>query len=213
MNDSITTENSNKKNNSQERQQYLTFYSQNEIFAIAIVHVKEIREYSKLTPVPQMPLFIGGVINLRGAAVPVVDLSSRYGDQKSEVTKRSCIVIVEAPVSESETQVIGVLVDAVSEVLTIPASEIEPAPSFGSSFRSDFIEGMGKFKDDEFVIILDVKKMLSAKDLEILGKNVESPEAKSELPDDKAVVQENSDLIESEKNAQLDASEVDDNDK
>ncbi len=105
--------------------------------------IKEIIEYGSLTTVPMMPGFIRGVINLRGAVVPVVDLSARFGRKSSEVTRRSCIVVLEVE-TDGEQQDVGVVVDSVSEVLAIPASEIEPPPSFGAKIRADFISGMGK---------------------------------------------------------------------
>jgi purine-binding chemotaxis protein CheW len=151
----------------QEEAQYLTFLLGKEMFAINILGIKEIIEYGNLTSVPMMPGFIRGVINLRGAVVPVVDLSARFGRAASVVTRRSCIVIIETE-SEGEKQDIGVMVDSVSEVLEIPAAEIEPAPSFGVKIRADFINGMGKVKD-KFVIILDVVKVLSANELAMLS--------------------------------------------
>ena len=100
-------------------QQYLTFLLGGEMFAVGILNVKEIIEYGNLTEIPMMPPFIRGVINLRGSVVPVVDLSARFGHAQSEVGKRSCIVIVE--VSESDFRHdIGIMVDAVSEVIEIP---------------------------------------------------------------------------------------------
>jgi purine-binding chemotaxis protein CheW len=150
-----------------EEAQYLTFLLGSEMFAIDILGIKEIIEYGNLTAVPMMPDFIRGVINLRGAVVPVVDLSARFGRAASAVTRRSCIVIIEAE-SDGEKQDIGVVVDSVSEVLEIPEAEIEPAPSFGAKIRTDFIKGMGKVKD-KFVIILDANKVLSVDEMAMLS--------------------------------------------
>lgn len=151
----------------QEPQQYLTFMLGGEVFAIGILHIKEIIEYGQLTTVPMMPAFIRGVINLRGAVVPVVDLASRFGGKPSQVTRRSCIVILEMDV-EDEIQVMGVVVDAVNEVLEIAATEIEPPPSFGTRVRTDFIQGMGKVQE-RFVIILNVNNVLSSEELALIG--------------------------------------------
>jgi purine-binding chemotaxis protein CheW len=148
----------------QEPQQYLTFMLGGEVFAIGILHIKEIIEYGQLTTVPMMPEFIRGVINLRGAVVPVVDLASRFGGKPSPITRRSCIVILELQVEE-DTQVIGVVVDAVNEVLEIAGSDIEPPPAFGTRIRTDFIQGMGKVKE-KFVILLNVNSVLSADEME-----------------------------------------------
>jgi len=154
----------------QEPQQYLTFMLGGEVFAIGILHIKEIIEYGHLTTVPMMPEFIRGVINLRGSVVPVVDLSSRFGGRRSEVTRKSCIVILELH-AEDETQVIGVVVDAVNEVLEIAAGDIEPPPSFGTRIRTDFIAGMGKVQD-RFVIILNVQRILSVDELAMISQAV-----------------------------------------
>ena len=144
--------------------QYLTFVLGGEIFAIGILSIKEIMEFAELTSVPMMPACIRGVINLRGAVVPVVDLSTRFGRQRTQTTRRTCIVIVEVALEGEERQDIGVIVDAVNEVLEIPASEIEPAPSFGTRMRPEFIRGMGKV-GGRFVIILDTNKVLSDAEL------------------------------------------------
>ncbi|MGE5650868.1 MAG: chemotaxis protein CheW, partial [Bacillota bacterium] len=120
-------------------------------------------EYGGVTTVPMMPDCIRGVINLRGAVVPVMDLSSRFGRRATEVGKRTCIVIVEIEAG-GEQQVVGVMVDAVNAVLEIPASEIEPAPSFGAKIRTDFIAGMGKV-GGKFVILLNVDNVLSAEEV------------------------------------------------
>ena len=139
------------------------------MFAIAILNIKEIIEYGNLTEVPMMPSFIRGVINLRGIVVPVVDLSSRFGRNKTEVSRRTCIVIIEVQGSDETKQDIGVMVDSVSEVLEIPRGEIEPPPAFGAKIRVDFIRGMGKV-DGKFVIILNADKVLSVDELSMLGQ-------------------------------------------
>ncbi|RJF98907.1 chemotaxis protein CheW [Noviherbaspirillum saxi] len=148
--------------------QYLTFMLSGETFAIGILAIKEIIEYGGLTEVPMMPDCIRGVINLRGAVVPVMDMSARFGKPPTAVTKRTCTVIVEIE-AEGEQQVVGVMVDAVNAVLEIPASEIEPAPHFGAKIRSDFIEGMGKV-NGKFVILLNVDNVLSVDEIGSLAQ-------------------------------------------
>ena len=147
--------------------QYLTFMLGGEAFAIGILCIKEIIEYGHLTEVPMMPASVRGVINLRGAVVPVMDLQARFGRPASAVTKRTCIVIVELD-SATESQVIGVMVDAVNEVLDLPASDIEPPPSFGAAIRRDFVSGMAKVRGN-FVIVLDVANVLSIEDFSPLA--------------------------------------------
>ena len=160
--------------------QYLTFLIKGEMFAINILGVKEIIEYGNITPIPLMPDVIRGVINLRGAVVSVVDLNARFGNAASTVTRRSCIVIIETQGQEGDqeggSQDIGVVVDAVSEVLTIPRQEIEPPPSFGARIRADFISGMGKV-NGKFVILLNTQKVLSIDEMALLHEITHHPDA------------------------------------
>ncbi len=149
-------------------QQYLTFLLEGEMFAVGILNVKEIIEYGTVTSIPMMPPFIRGVINLRGSVVPVVDLSSRFGNNPAQVSRRTCIVIVEVMDGE-ERHDIGIVVDAVSEVLEIPRTDIEPPPSFGAKIRADFITGMGKVNGN-FVIILNVGQVLSVEEISLLSQ-------------------------------------------
>jgi len=143
----------------EEQQQYLTFMLSGETYAIGILRIKEIIQYGQLTEVPRMPDFILGVINLRGAVVPVIDLSARFGKPPTSIGRRNCIIIIEVAIGE-ETQSVGVMVDTVNAVLEIPACEIEPAPTFGTHIRADFIAGMGKI-NGKFVIILNIQHVLS----------------------------------------------------
>src|SRR5690348_14300484 len=144
--------------------QYLTFTLAGETFAIGILAVKEIIEYRALTEVPMMPACVRGVINLRGAVVPVMDALARFGRASSQVGKRTCIVIVEIA-HEDERHVVGVVVDSVSEVIEIPAADIEPPPSFGARIRSDFVAGMGKVRG-KFVILLNAQRVLALDEIQ-----------------------------------------------
>lgn len=157
-----------------EEGQYLTFLLDKEMFAIEILCIKEIIEYGQITEVPMMPDFVRGVINLRGAVVPVIDLQVRFGRSSTEVGKRTCIVIVEVTAND-EHQVFGVVVDAVSAVIEIPEQDIEKAPSFGTNIRHDFIDGMGKV-DGGFVIILSVSHVLSVAELAQLAGGMKALE-------------------------------------
>jgi len=153
-----------------EEKQYLTFMLGGEMFSISILCIKEIIWYANLTEVPMMPACIRGVINLRGAVVPVMDLSSRFGKPSTAVTKSTCIVIIEVQTqNEGEHQNMGVVVDSVQAVLEIPTSEIEPAPTFGAKIRSDFIEGIGKV-NGKFVILLNVNQVLSTEEIGQMGQ-------------------------------------------
>ena len=159
-----------KKN--QEESQYLTFLSGTEVFGIGILHVKEIKEYASVTTIPMMPEYVKGVINLRGNVVPIIDLPVRFGREKSIISKRTCIIIVEIAF-EDESMDIGILVDAVNEVIDIPADLIDPPPSFGSKIRIEFIEGIGKL-ENQFVILLNVNKTLSVSELSVIEERVNS---------------------------------------
>lgn len=152
---------------SEEQQQYLTFMLGGETFAIGILRIKEIIEYGQLTEVPRMPDFIRGVINLRGSVVSVIDLGARFGKQPASISRRTCVVIIEIE-HEGEQQVVGVMVDAVNEVLDIPPEQVEPAPNFGANIRADFIQGMGKV-EGKFVIILNVNHVLSLDEMSTLA--------------------------------------------
>lgn len=140
----------------------------NDAYAIGILSIKEIIEYTTMTEGPLMPACVRGVINLRGAVVPVMDLQVRFGQTPSPVTKRTCIVIVEVLGPEGQ-QVMGVVVDAVNEVLDIDASDIEPPPAFGTRIRTDFISGMGKVRG-KFVILLNVNRVLDLDDLQAMSE-------------------------------------------
>lgn len=146
--------------------QYLTFTLGQELFAVDIHAVREIIEYGHLTSVPMMPPSILGVINLRGAVVPVIDLGLRFGGNATAIGPRTCIVILEITMGDG-LQVIGMVVDAVNEVLDFNADQIEPPPSFGNRIRADFIRGMGKL-GDRLVVLLDVGRVLSVDEIAML---------------------------------------------
>ncbi|HXH62576.1 MAG TPA: chemotaxis protein CheW [Gemmatimonadales bacterium] len=142
-----------------ERTQYLTFQLAGEEFAFGILRVKEILEYDTITRVPNAPAAVRGVINLRGSVVPVVDLAQLFSVPATTVTKRTCIVIVEARV-EGQDLVMGVLADAVSQVMDLAPDAIEPPPAFGSRVRVEYLVGMGKVDARKFVLILDIDRLL-----------------------------------------------------
>jgi purine-binding chemotaxis protein CheW len=148
---------------SQERTQYLSFALCGEEYAVDILRVKEIIEHGALTRVPAMPAAVRGVINLRGRVVPVVDLAARFGLPEREVTRRSCIVMVELT-DDGESVVVGIVADAVSQVLDLAETDIEPPPSFGTAIGARFIRGMAE-TGHKFVIILDVNRALDVNEL------------------------------------------------
>ena len=161
----------------EEATQYLTFQVADERYAIGILDVKEIIEVGRMTRVPMTPDHIRGVINLRGAVVPVVDLSARLGKGRSALTKRTSIVLVEVE-AKGERQSVGMLVDEVNEILEITADHLQPAPEFGTEIRTDFIQAMGRV-DETFMILLDVNHVLSVDELARLKNLAESTPSES----------------------------------
>lgn len=147
--------------------QYLTFVMDNELFAVEIDSVREVLELTTITRVPRTPEFMRGVINLRGNAVPVVDMRRKFAMPKVEDTINTCIIILEIEY-DSEVSLMGALVDAVREVVEIKAEDIQPAPRMGTSVSSDFIRGMGR-QGDEFIILLDIQKLFSVQELTVMS--------------------------------------------
>ena len=147
--------------------QFLSFMLGQEMFAIGILAIREILEYSGVTPVPGLPPCISGVINLRGTAVPVLNLALRLERAPSPVGKRTCIIVVEV-YSDEGAFVIGILVDAVNAVLDIPAADIEPAPRFGAAVRGELLQGIGKVQG-RFVLLLNVQHVVSENEIAALA--------------------------------------------
>jgi purine-binding chemotaxis protein CheW len=143
--------------------QFLTFRIGNENYGLELSQTREIIEYSGITEVPLMPNFLRGVINLRGEVVPVVDLAVRLGRSSIEVQRRTCIIVVELT-NNDQHHVLGLLADAVSEVIEMDDENIEDAPSFGANIRAEFIQGIAK-QGEEFVVLLDANNALSIREL------------------------------------------------
>jgi purine-binding chemotaxis protein CheW len=145
--------------------QYLSFTIAGTDYGLPILTVKEILQHEEGTRVPGTPPSIRGVINVRGQVVPVVDLAVKFGRGETAVTKRTCILVVEAEVG-GDRLTVGVLADAVNEVLDLPLAEIEAAPTFGANVRVDYLTGMGKVGRG-FVLLLDADRVLSASEAEL----------------------------------------------
>ena len=146
--------------------QYLMFSLGAETFGIAIGQVREIIEYPGLTSIPLTPEFLRGVINLRGAVVPVIDLSVRFGRGATQINRRSCVVVIESP-TDDEQRPLGIIVDGVTEVLDCAPEQIEQRPDFGSGLRADFVDSVIR-RDGDFVLVLDLAAVLSFTELENL---------------------------------------------
>lgn len=147
-----------------DRNRFLTFNLGKDVLAMDIRAIKEVIQYAEITEVPLVPPSIRGVINLRGAMVPVIDLAVRFGGAPSEIARRTCVVIVELEQQAGANAVLGVVVDQVREVLEVPPEDIEPPPAFGSQIRLDFILGVGKVKG-QFILLLDVNRVFSIEEL------------------------------------------------
>jgi purine-binding chemotaxis protein CheW len=148
------------------QEQYLTFLLTGEEYAISILKVKEIIEYDTVTTVPKTPRWVKGVINLRGAVVPVVDLGLKFGLEERLVTKTTCIVIVEGQV-EGQSTLMGVMADAVSQVMDIAAGDVQEVPTFGTRIKVDYLQGMAQL-GKKFVLLLDIDMVLSADEVQDL---------------------------------------------
>lgn len=149
---------------------YLTFSLAEEEYGIGILKVKEIIGMMAITSVPRTPGFVKGVINLRGKVIPVIDLRLKFDMESIPYSERTCIIVVEIN-AESGTVLIGIVVDAVSEVIHIKEDEIESSPSFGTKLNTDYILGMAKM-DGKVKILLDIHKVLSTKEIQAIEKPV-----------------------------------------
>jgi len=146
-----------------EQQQYLTFLLAGEEYAISILKVKEIIEYDTVTVVPKTPKWIRGVINLRGSVVPVVDLAVKFGLEERPVTRTSCIVILEGQL-ENQNTTMGIVADAVSQVMDLADGDIREVPEFGTRVQVNYLLGMAQL-GKKFALLLDVDKVLSTDEL------------------------------------------------
>lgn len=145
---------------------YLTVVLENEAYGIAVLKVREIMRLQKITPVPQMPAFVKGVINLRGRVIPVVDLRVKFG-LKAEFAERTCIVVVQVKLPTEQVVQMGLIVDSVEEVVTLTAAEIEPTPDFGTKVNTDYLLGMAKVKG-QVKTLLDIDRVVAPETVKAL---------------------------------------------
>lgn len=144
--------------------QYVTFFLNDEAYAIDALAVQEIIELGAITKVPHLPDFFKGVINLRGTIIPVIDLKRKFAMSSDEYKRHTCVVVTEV-----ETRIMGLIVDAVSDVLHIAEESVSDTPSFGARVDTAFMKGMAKV-DTALVIILDINKILSETDTMALAE-------------------------------------------
>jgi len=157
---------------------YLTFGLGDEIFAFEVDNVREVLDLSDITRVPRTPDFMRGVINLRGAVVPVVDMRVKFNLPVLEDTVDTCIIVTEVEL-DGEVTIIGALADSVREVFQIDETQIEPPPSIGMQLDTEFIKGMGK-QGEEFIIILEVNRIFSSEELTGFVEQVVLPDPAQE---------------------------------
>lgn len=149
-----------------EKRQYITFYLNNEEYAIDALNVQEIIELSNITMVPHLPEFIKGVINLRGTILPVIDLKLKFGMAFDGYRKHTCIIII-----EFSNGVMGLIADAVTDVLHMPEESVSSAPPFGTKVRTDFIKGIGRV-DDRLIIVLNIDRVLTQEEGSVLAETI-----------------------------------------
>ncbi|HLP09918.1 MAG TPA: chemotaxis protein CheW [Opitutaceae bacterium] len=156
-----------------ETARYLTFRLGDELFAINVFKAREVLDLSHITRVPTAPAYLRGVVNVRGNAIPVVDLRSKFGLPQAADTLHTRIIVMELQV-DGEPIVVGGLADAVHEVIELEPHEINDPPALGLRWRTDLILGMGR-RDDRFTIILDIERVFSADDLAAIAPTAECP--------------------------------------
>jgi purine-binding chemotaxis protein CheW len=149
---------------------YLTVVLDNEAYGIAVLKVREIIRLQKITPVPQMPEFVKGVINLRGRVIPIVDLRVKFG-LKNEFTERTCIVVVQVKLPSEQIVQMGLIVDSVEEVVNLPAEEIEPTPEFGTRVDTSYLLGMAKVKG-QVKTLLDIDRVVAPETMQSIAQAV-----------------------------------------
>jgi purine-binding chemotaxis protein CheW len=142
---------------------YLTVQLADEAYGIAVLKVREIIRLQKITPVPQMPDYVRGVINLRGRVIPVIDLRLRFG-LAATITERTCIVVVQVFLGDDRTALMGLVVDAVEEVATLRDADIEPPPEFGSLVNHAYLLGLAKV-DGRVKTLLDIDRVVARDEL------------------------------------------------
>ncbi|MCX7239700.1 MAG: chemotaxis protein CheW [Burkholderiales bacterium] len=149
--------------------QCLAFTLGDEVFALDIRNVREILQYGAMTVVPCMPPFVRGVINLRGSVVPVIDMLTRFSGSRARIGKKTSIIILDAAVEDGKME-LGLLVDAVSEVIAIPSDSIQTPPQFGSTIPREFIKGIGKH-GEEFIVIVEPDLALNIEEMAALTES------------------------------------------
>ncbi len=149
---------------------YLTVVLDCEAYGLNVLKIREIIRLQKITPVPQLPPYVKGVINLRGRVIPIVDLRVKFG-LKAEFTERTCIVVVQVKLPSDQMVQMGLIVDSVEEVVTLAAAEIEPTPDFGAKIDTTYLLGMAKVKG-QVKTLLDIDRVVSPDAVQAIAETV-----------------------------------------
>lgn len=149
-------------------QQYLTFLLAGEEYGVDILRVQEIKGWDNVTPIPNTPKYIRGVINLRGTIVPIIDLRLRFDLEQLEYGPTTVVIMLKVMTEGKQSRTMGIVVDGVSDVYNMPDEEIKPSPDFGSAVETDFVRGLATV-NEKMVIILDIDEMLSSRELKVVS--------------------------------------------
>lgn len=160
--------------------QYLSFFVAGEEYALGILQVREIIEYETVTRVPGAPAWIRGVTNLRGSVLPVIDLAVKFGLPPSTLQRRSCVVVVEVSL-QGDKLVLGVLADAIGQVVELGAGDVEPPPAFGAPVRVDYLQGLGR-AGKKFILLLDIDRVLTGQEILVAGALKSAEPSKAPAP-------------------------------
>ena len=152
--------------------QYITFRLGNELFAVDVASVREVLDLTQITHVPTAPPYMRGVVNVRGSAIPVVDLRQKFGLPVANDTPITRILVLELSI-DGEQAVLGGIADSVHEVIELEPAQIAPPPTIAMRWRSEFIQGMGK-RGDEFIILLDINAVFTASEMTSICATVEA---------------------------------------
>jgi purine-binding chemotaxis protein CheW len=150
---------------------YLTFVLATEEYAVDILRVQEIKGWNKVTPIPNTPEYICGVINLRGTIVPIIDLRLRFGLERQAYGPMTVVVVLKVISANNKERTMGIVVDAVSDVYDVIETDIKPPPDFGSVISTEFVKGLATV-GEKMVIVLDIDRLLNSNELAIIEQAV-----------------------------------------
>ena len=156
-----------------EEDQLLTFILANEEYGVDILRVQEIKGWDSVTPIPNTPDYIRGVINLRGTIVPIIDLRLRFSLEQLDYGPTTVVIMLKVMSDEKHSRTMGIVVDGVSDVYNMPNEQIKPSPDFGTALETDFVKGLATVSE-KMVIILEIDNILNAKDLKAVTRGTDS---------------------------------------